>query len=139
MALELAREAAVGGDVPVGCVITRGDEVIAKGCNRRERDGNALNHAEIIAVNEACKKLNTWRLSECALYVTLEPCVMCAGAIVNARIPRVVFGAYDAKGGAFGGLLDLNLHGLNHKPEIIGGIMEDECALVLKEFFESKR
>lgn len=138
-ALEVAQKTASSGDVPVGCVIVRGGEIIAAGYNCRERDNNALNHAETVAIHEACEKLNSWRLDGCTLYVTLEPCAMCAGAIVNARIPRVIFGAYDPKGGAFGGLFDLNLTGLNHRPEIIGGVMEGECSETLKEFFARKR
>lgn len=138
-ALELARKAAQAGDVPVGCVIVQNHEIISGGYNRREQDNDALNHAEMIAIAAACEKLNTWRLEDCALYVTLEPCVMCAGAIVNARIKHVVFGAYDPKGGAFGGLFDLNTLGLNHRPEITGGILEDECANILKGFFAIKR
>lgn len=138
-ALELAQKATCTDDIPVGCVIVHGVEIIATGYNCRERDNNALNHAEVVAIREACEKLNSWRLDGCTLYVTLEPCAMCAGAIVNARISRVVFGAYDPKGGAFGGVFDLNLLGLNHRPEVIGGIMEDECSEVLKEFFSQKR
>ena len=139
IALSLARGAAIAGDVPVGCVVVRGGEVIGAGRNRHEADNDALAHAEMIAIRAACGKMNSWRLHGCVLYVTLEPCVMCAGAIVNSRIKRVVFGAYDPKGGAFGGLFDLNLLGLNHRPEVIGGVSENECSEILREFFAAKR
>lgn len=139
MALALAREALELGETPVGCVITRGGEVVGRGFNRRETDKNALAHAEIIAINQACRALGGWRLAGCSLFVTLEPCPMCAGAIQNARVPLVVFGAYDPKGGACGGLFDLKRETASRTPDIIGGILEDECAQLLRGFFEDKR
>ena len=138
-ALELAREAATQGEVPVGCVITRGDEIVGRGRNRREGDKTALGHAEIEAIAEACKNLGGWRLWECTLYVTLEPCPMCAGAIVNARIPRVVFGASDTKCGACGSVCDLFSMNFNHHPQITRGIREEEAAALLTEFFQNLR
>ena len=139
MALGLAREAAAAGEVPVGCVIVRGDEVVGTGRNRRETDRSALAHAEIEAIAMACRKLGGWRLWECTMYVTLEPCPMCAGAIVNARIPRVVYGASDAKCGACGGVCDLFSMGFNHHPQVEKGIREEECAALLTEFFQNLR
>ncbi len=139
MALELAKEAAADGEVPVGCVIVRGDTVVGRGRNRREGEKSALAHAEIEAIGQACATLGGWRLWECTLYVTLEPCAMCAGAILNARIPRVVFGARDAKFGAVGsvcGLFDMNF---NHHPTVEAGILEEECAGLLQEFFRNLR
>ncbi len=139
MALELAREAAAEGEVPVGCVIVRDGEVVGRGRNRRETEKNALGHAEIEAINEACTKLGGWRLWECTLYVTLEPCAMCAGAILNARIPRVVFGASDKKYGAVGSVCSLFSMDFNHHPEVEQGIAQEECAALLKEFFQNLR
>ena len=138
-ALALAKEAAEAGEVPVGCVIERGGVIIGRGRNRREADRNALAHAEIEAINEACRTLGGWRLSGCTLYVTLEPCPMCAGAIVNARIPRVVYGTKDARAGAMGSVLSVNAYPLNHKAETESGIMEKECAEILREFFRARR
>ena len=123
-ALELAREAAADGEVPVGCVITRRGEIVGRGRNRREKDKSALAHAEIEAISQACKNLGGWRLWECTLYVTLEPCPMCAGAIVNARIPRVVFGASDEKCGACGSVCDLFSMDFNHHPKVEKGIRD---------------
>ena len=114
-ALALAKEAAAEGEVPVGCVITLGDRIVGQGRNRRETDKSALAHAEIEAIDQACKTLGGWRLWECTLYVTLEPCPMCAGAIINARIPRVVFGGEDKKGGACGSVCDLFSMDFNHQ------------------------
>ncbi len=138
-ALRLAREAAAEGEVPVGCVITRGDEIVGRGRNRRETGKTALGHAEIEAIGQACKNLGGWRLWECTLYVTLEPCPMCAGAIVNARIPRVVFGASDAKCGACGSVCDLFDMNFNHHPQVTKGVLEEESARELTEFFETLR
>lgn len=137
-ALALAREAAADGEVPVGCVIVRGDTIVGRGRNRRETDKSALAHAEVEAIGEACRRLGGWRLWECTLYVTLEPCAMCAGACVNARIKRIVFGAYDGKGGACGGVTDIT-GCFCHRPEVKGGVLETECAALLKEFFRAKR
>ena len=138
-ALDLAREAAEDGEVPVGCVIVRNGEIISRGRNRREAGKNALAHAEIEAIDGACRALGGWRLCGCTLYVTLEPCPMCAGAIVNARVPRVVYGAKDARAGAMGSLLNVNAYPLNHKAELASGILGDECAFVLREFFKKRR
>ncbi len=138
-ALALAREAAAEGEVPVGCVIVRGDEIVGRGRNRRERDKNALAHAEIQAINDACRNLGGWRLWECSLYVTLEPCPMCAGAILNARIPRVVYGARDGKAGSCGSVCNLFSMAYNHHPQVEVGLMEAECAALLQEFFSNLR
>ena len=138
-ALELAREAAAQGEVPVGCVIVREGQIVGRGRNRRERDKSALAHAEIEAISEACRKLDGWRLWECTLYVTLEPCPMCAGAIINARIPRVVFGASDGKCGAVNSVCSLFSMGFNHHPVVESGIREEACAGLLTEFFKNLR
>ena len=138
-ALALAREAAAEGEVPVGCVIVRKGKIVGRGRNRREKVRNALCHAEIEAINDACRALNGWRLWECTLYVTLEPCPMCAGAIVNARIPRVVFGASDAKCGACGSVCDLFSMEFNHHPKVEKGIREEEAAALMTVFFQNLR
>ncbi len=135
-ALQLAKQAADLGEVPVGAVVVKEGKVIATGYNRREIDGNALAHAECEAIAAACKVLGTWRLSGCTLYVTLEPCPMCAGAIVNARVDRVVYGATDLKAGCVGSLINLFALDLNHTPKLTVGIMQQECSAVLTEFFE---
>jgi tRNA(adenine34) deaminase len=137
-AIELAKHAGSLDEVPVGALVVRNGEIIASAFNSREMDKNALCHAEIKAINEACAKLGGWRLVGCTLYVTLEPCPMCAGAIVNSRIERVVFGAYDAKAGSFGTMINLTEYPL-FKPEIVGGVLKDECASLLSEFFKRKR
>lgn len=138
-ALALAKEAAAEGEVPVGCVITLGDKIVGTGRNRREKGKSALAHAEIEAIDRACKTLGGWRLWECTLYVTLEPCPMCAGAIVNARIPRVVYGASDAKCGACGSVCDLFSMEFNHHPQVEKGLLEDQCGALLTEFFQNLR
>ena len=138
-ALALAAEAAAAGEVPVGCVIVRDGTVVGRGRNRRETEKNALRHAELEAIDEACRTLGGWRLWECALYVTLEPCPMCTGAIVNAHIPRVVFGASDLKNGCCGSLIDLFSLPFNHRPETVRGVLEAECAEQLKDFFARLR
>ena len=138
-ALELAKQAAAEGEVPVGCVIVRGDEIVGRGRNRRETGKSALAHAEIEAISEACRNLGGWRLWECTLYVTLEPCPMCAGAIINARIPRVVYGASDAKCGATGSVCNLFSMEFNHHPQVETGIREAECGALLTEFFQNLR
>ena len=138
-ALALAREAADAGEVPVGCVIVRKGEIVGRGRNRREEGKSALAHAEIEAISQACANLGGWRLWECTLYVTLEPCPMCAGAIINARIPRVVYGASDAKCGAAGSVCSLFSMAFNHHPEVESGILEEECAALLTEFFQKLR
>ena len=138
-ALMLAREALADGEVPVGCVITRGDEIVGRGRNRREKDKSALAHAEIEAINEACRALGGWRLWECTLYVTLEPCPMCAGAIVNARIPRVVYGAADRKCGAVDSVCSLFSMAFNHHPQVESGVRGEECGQLLTTFFQNLR
>lgn len=138
-ALSKAKTAAKYGEVPIGAVIVKDGEVIASGRNMREKKNNALHHAEIIAIDRACKKTGAWRLNDCTLYVTMEPCPMCAGAIVNSRIKRVVFGCYDKKAGALGTVFNLHDYPLNHKYEVEGGILEKECALILSDFFSELR
>lgn len=138
-ALGLAREAAAEGEVPVGCVIVRNGEIVGRGRNRRETGRTALGHAEIQAIGQACEALGGWRLWECTLYVTLEPCPMCAGAIINARIPRVVYGAADTKSGACGSVCDLFSMAFNHHPQVEKGVCEQECAQLLRDFFQNLR
>ena len=138
-ALELAAQAAADGEVPVGCVIVRRGEIVGRGRNRRETEKTALGHAEIEAIADACKNLGGWRLWDCTLYVTLEPCPMCAGAIINARIPRVVYGAEDSKNGACGSVCDLFSMDFNHHPKVEKGLQEDACAQLLTEFFKQLR
>ena len=138
-ALALAAEAAADGEVPVGCVITLGDTVVGRGRNRREKGRSALAHAELEAIADACGTLGGWRLWQCTLYVTLEPCPMCAGAILNAHLPRVVYGAKDPKTGAAGSLVDLlRLPGC-FQPEVTCGVLEEDCAGALREFFRALR
>jgi tRNA(adenine34) deaminase len=138
-ALMLAREAAREGEVPVGCVIAKDGEIVSEGRNRRETAKNALAHAELEAIGKACQTLGGWRLWQCALYVTLEPCPMCAGAILNAQIPRVVCGAKNDRDGAAGTLIDLFSLPRHQKPEVVFGVREDECRTVLTEFFRKLR
>lgn len=138
-ALELARQAAAEGEVPVGCVIVKDGEIVGTGRNRRETGKTALGHAEIQAIEEACRNLGGWRLWQCTLYVTLEPCPMCAGAIINARIPRVVCGAKDEKCGACGSVCDLFSMEFNHHPQVEKGVREEEAAMLLTEFFSQLR
>ena len=138
-ALKLAREAAAEGEVPVGCVIVRQGKIVGRGRNRRETGKSALAHAEIEAIGEACQTLGGWRLWDCTLYVTLEPCPMCAGAIINARIPRVVYGASDTKCGACGSVCDLFSMAFNHHPTVEKGVLEEESTALLTEFFKNLR
>ena len=138
-ALSLAREAAQEGEVPVGCVIVKDGRVIGRGRNRREERQAAWSHAEMEAMAQANRALGTWRLDGCTLYVTLEPCPMCAGAIINARIPRVVFGAPDPKAGSCGSVTDLFALPYNHRPACEGGVLEEECAQLLRDFFRALR
>ena len=138
-ALELAREALAEGEVPVGCVIVRDGVVIGRGRNRRERGRNALAHAELEAIGAACAALGGWRLPGTALYVTLEPCPMCAGGIINARIPALYYGAKDEKAGCCGSVLNLFEERFNHHPRIYGGLLEAECAALLQRFFQQLR
>ena len=139
IALQLAQQAADEGEVPVGAVIVKEDTIIGRGRNRRESIGNALAHAEIEAINEACQTLGGWQLVDCTLYVTLEPCPMCAGAIINARIPRVVQGACNIKAGSCGSIVDLFSLPYNHKPTLVSGVLEEECQQLLKDFFKKLR
>ena len=138
-ALALAKEAFDDGEVPVGAVVVRKGEIVGTGRNRREKAKNALCHAEIEAIDNACKRLGGWRLWECELYVTLEPCPMCAGAIVNARIPQVYFGAYDAKNGCCGSVANVLELEYGFHPSCEGGIMEEECAAIMSDFFKRLR
>ena len=138
-AIKQAKKAESYDEVPIGCVIVKDDKVIARGYNKRETLQQSIAHAEIMAIQKACKKLNTWRLEDCILYVTLEPCPMCAGAIINARIPKVFYGAKDEKAGSCGSIINLFELPYNHKPELIGGIMEEECSNILKDFFQTLR
>ncbi|WP_405356836.1 nucleoside deaminase [Ruminococcus sp.] len=138
-ALKLAQEAFDDGEVPVGAVIVRKGEIVGEGRNRREKGKNALYHAELEAIDNACKHLGGWRLWECELYVTLEPCPMCAGAIVNARIPQVYFGAYDPKNGCCGSVADVLNLPLAFHPAYQGGVMQEKCSGILSEFFKRLR
>ncbi len=138
-ALELAQAAAALGEVPVGCVIVRDGRLLAADFNGREETGNAVYHAECAAISAACRALGGWRLTGCTLYVTLEPCPMCAGAIWNARVPRVVIGAKDPRAGALGSLINLNAYPLNHKPVLRFGVFSKEASELLRTFFLSRR
>ncbi len=139
-ALELARQCMADGDVPVGCVVVSSDgTIIGEGRNRREADGRATAHAEVEAINMACEALGSWRLSGCTLYVTLEPCPMCAGAIINARVDEVRYGAREEKSGCCGSVLNLFEERFNHHPRIYGGLLAGECQALLMEFFQNLR
>ena len=138
-ALALAQEAAEAGEVPVGCVIVRGGEIIGRGRNKREEKQATCSHAEMEAIAEANRALGSWRLEDCELYVTLEPCPMCAGAIINARIPKVYYGARDEAMGACGGVLNLFMENFPHHPALVGGIMAEDCRRILSEFFKKMR
>lgn len=139
-ALALAAECAARDEVPVGAVVVKEGSIVAEGCNFKERENCAVRHAEIVALERAAKVLGNWWLEDCEVYVTLEPCPMCAGAMINSRIKRVVFGAYDPKTGAAGSKVDLFAPGLfNHDVEVKGGVLREECAALLSEFFRAKR
>lgn len=138
-ALLLAAEAAAEGEVPIGCVVTLEDRIVGRGRNRRETGKNALHHAEVLAIDEACRTLSGWRLHQCRLYVTLEPCPMCAGAIINARIPVVVYGAKDPKAGSLSSIVKLFDLPYNHHPQVIAGVLEDRCGEILRNFFRDLR
>ncbi|MDR0294301.1 MAG: tRNA adenosine(34) deaminase TadA [Oscillospiraceae bacterium] len=138
-ALALARRAGGEGEVPVGCVIVRDGVVVGRGYNSREREQNALAHAELTAVAEACKAVGFWRLPDCAMYVTLEPCPMCAGAVINARVGELIYGASDPKAGACGSVIDLFAHPFNHKPLVTGGVLAEESSELLTGFFQKLR
>ena len=138
-ALAEAENAFAAGEVPVGAVAVKGTQIIGKAYNQVETLKDATAHAEILAIEAACRALGGWRLPGVTLYVTMEPCAMCAGAIINARVEKVVYGAPDLRFGAFGSLIDLSKVGLNHTPEIVGGVLADECVCILKEYFAKKR
>ncbi len=138
-AIELAEKAASFGESPVGCVVVCDGEIVGEGYNLRERSKNALAHAELMAIDDACHRLGGWRLWKCDLYVTLEPCPMCAGAIINSRIKNVYFGASDPKNGSFGSIADLSAINYTHKPQICGGIMGKRCSSLLTDFFRDLR
>ena len=139
-AMAVAGEAAAAGDVPIGAIIVREGELLTQAANRTERDQDPTAHAEVLAIREASRLLGRWRLDDCALYVTLEPCAMCAGAIVLARLGRLVFGAWDEKAGMVGSVGDIVRHAkLNHRPEVTAGILADECGAVVSEFFKARR
>ncbi len=138
-AMELAKTAAEVDEVPVGAVAVKDGRIIAEAYNTRESDKCATHHAEVLAIEGACRALGGWRLPGVTLYVTMEPCAMCAGAIINARVPRVVFGAPDLRFGAFGSLIDLAAVPLNHTPEVVGGVLGEECAAMLTAYFKKKR
>ena len=139
-ALDEARSAAASGDVPVGAIVVRGEVILSRAANRTVRDQDPTAHAELLAIRAASAALGSWRLEGCTLYVTLEPCAMCAGAIVLARVSRVVIGAWDAKAGMAGSVGDLLRHPrLNHRPEVAGGVLEDECGALLRDFFTARR
>ena len=138
-AIDLALMAANDGEVPVGALVVKDGKIIAEAYNRRETDKLSTAHAEILAIESACRTLGSWRLNGCTLYVTLEPCPMCAGAIVNSRIDRVVYGAKDAVAGCCGTVLNMNAYPFNHSFSVTNGVCEDECKNILKEFFKNKR
>ena len=138
-AIRLAKLAEAEDEVPVGAVVVHNGEIIASAYNTREGTKCATHHAEVLAIEKACEALGGWRLPDTTLYVTMEPCVMCAGAVVNARIKRVVFGANDMRFGAFGSLINLSKLPLNHKVDIVGGVLADECAEILSSYFKNKR
>ena len=139
MALALAEQAAREDEVPIGALVVHNGRVVGKAYNMREQNKCATHHAEILAIEEACRTLGGWRLPDCTLYVTMEPCAMCAGAIVNARLPRVVFGVPDLRFGAFGSLFDLSALPTNHKPSVEGGLLKEECLSLLRAYFKQKR
>ena len=140
LALALAKEAAQAGEVPVGCVIADGEgRVIGRGRNRREESGDATAHAEVEAIRQACAALGNWRLEKCSIYVTLEPCPMCTGAIINSHIPTVVFGAREALSGSCGSVIDLFSENYGHKPAVFGGVLAEDCAALLRDFFRGNR
>ena len=137
--LELAAQAARQGDVPVGCVIVKDGRIVGEGRNRREEDGDATAHAEVEAIRDACRRLGSWRLHGCTLYVTMEPCPMCAGAIINARVEEIRYGAREEKSGCCGSVLNLFEERFNHRPRIYQGPLEEACEAVLQDFFQSLR
>ena len=140
LAIKEAQKASLEDETPIGCIIVKDDKVIARGHNKREKKNLVSSHAEIEAITKANKKLKSWRLVDCDIYVTIEPCIMCSGAIIQSRIRNVYYGAKDPKGGAFGSSINvLEAKNINHKPNIIGGILEEECAIIIKNYFKNKR
>ena len=139
-AIKEAKKAELIDEVPIGCVIVRDDKIVARGHNERETKKTSLGHAEMVAISKANKKLDKWRLEDCDIYITLEPCIMCAGAIIQSRFKRVIYGAPDLKGGAFGSSIDvLEAKNINHHPEIISGVLQEECSKILSDYFKKKR
>lgn len=139
-ALKEAELAALEDEVPIGCVIVKGDQIIARAHNQRDKTNNPLGHAETLAIKKASEVLNDWQLVDTELYVTIEPCLMCSGAIIQSRIRKVVYGAPDLKGGAFGSSINvLDASNINHRPEIVSGILQEECTKIIKDYFKSKR
>ena len=139
-ALKEAELAKLEDEVPIGCVVVKDDQIIARAHNQREVSNNPLGHAETLAIKKASEVLNDWQLVDCDLYVTIEPCIMCGGAIIQSRIRRVIYGAPDLKGGAFGSSINiLDAQNINHRPEIVKGILEEECTKIIKDYFKSKR
>ena len=139
-ALKEAELAKLEDEVPIGCVVVKDDQIIARAHNQREVSSNPLGHAETLAIKKASEVLNDWQLVDCDLYVTIEPCIMCGGAIIQSRIRRVIYGAPDLKGGAFGSSINiLDAQNINHRPEIVKGILEEECTKIIKDYFKSKR
>ena len=139
-ALKEAKKAELIDEVPIGCVIVKDDKIIARGHNQRETNQSPIGHAEIIAINKASKKLKSWRLEGCDIYVTLEPCIMCSGAIIQSRISKVYYGASDPKGGALGSSINvLDANNINHHPEVISGVLKEECSSIITNYFKAKR
>ena len=139
-ALKEAELAKLEDEVPIGCVIVKDNQIIARAHNQREITNNPLGHAETLAIKKASEVLNDWQLVDCDLYVTIEPCIMCGGAIIQSRIRKVIYGAPDLKGGAFGSSINiLDAQNINHRPEIIKGVLEEECTKIIKDYFKSKR
>ena len=139
-ALKEAKKAELIDEVPIGCVIVKDDKIIARGHNQRETKQSPIGHAEIVAINKAAKKLNSWRLEGCDIYVTLEPCIMCSGAIIQSRINKVYYGASDPKGGALGSSINvLEASNINHHPEVVSGVLKEECSSIITNYFKAKR
>ena len=139
-AIKEAKKAELIDEVPIGCVIVKNDKIISRGHNVRESQQNPTGHAEIIAINKASKKLKSWRLEDCDIYITLEPCIMCSGAIIQSRIRTIYYGASDPKGGALGSSIDvLTANGINHHPKVIEGVLKEECSSIISNYFKTKR
>lgn len=139
-ALKEAKKGELIDEVPIGCVIVKNDKIISRGHNIRENKRNPIGHAEIIAISKASKKLNSWRLEDCDIYITLEPCIMCSGAIIQSRIKHIYFGAFDLKGGALGSSINvLEAKNINHHPEVTSGVLQEECSSIISQYFQKKR